>query len=59
MYTTAYKMLLDNKDFCLEETMAFINAKTQSQDFRKLFRLLIFVGETLKLLLMHTLKISN
>jgi hypothetical protein len=31
MYTTAYNMLLANKNFCLEETMAFINGHTQTQ----------------------------
>lgn len=31
MYINAYKTLLDNKDFCLEETIAFINAQTQLQ----------------------------
>ena len=31
MYTTAYNILLANKDFCLEETMAYINAHTLTQ----------------------------
>jgi len=31
MYTHAYQMLLDNKEFCLEETMAFINSQILAQ----------------------------